>query len=468
MAELAHNTLQKSLAKASDSPVWLIYGEEFLVDRSLKALVGTLLPGGLGDSCCEVAEGDAELRDALEQVSTFSLFSSGKVVVVRDSHIFYAKKGENKELAKITKAYDDGKMQLAARRLAQLLSKLKLQFKHLSMPKGLDKLKALAEDGQVPPWTGEVAAWAEANRIVVPEPMDDQSMVERAIRAGFPAGHHLVLTTDQADKRKSLFKAFKECGSVVDCSAPKGERKADKDQQAKIIDETVKAVLSRYGKKMDPRAVRYLVEMVGFDLRVLVGDVEKLCSFVGDNPTISYDDARRITKKTKQDPIYELTGAISERNGRMALSCVRNLLANETHPLQVLAALVNQVRRLLLARSFLESREGRSLGGLRDYNQFRAGGINAVKAADEIMAGRVEAWQASLALSKKKTDLLLNRGGSPYPLFLLLQNAARFSMAELTSIHSLLADCDRTMKSSPEDPTVLLDRIILRICIRDS
>lgn len=468
MAELAHNTLEKALKQGEVSPAWLIYGEEFLVDRALKVLVGNILPGGLGDSSCEVVEGDTELRDALEQVATFSLFSSGKVVVVRDSHIFYAKKGENKELSKIDKAFQDGKMKLAARRLAQLLSKLKLQFKHLSMPKGLDKIKALSEDGQVPPWLGEVVAWAEANKIGVPEPMDDQSLVERAIRAGLPPGHHLVLTTDQTDKRKSLYKAFKECGSVVDCSAPKGERKADKDQQARIIDETVKSVLSRYGKKMEPRAVRYLVEMVGFDLRTLVGDVEKLCSFVGEKPAITYEDARRIARKTKQDPIYELTGAISERNGRNALACVRNLLANETHPLQVLAALVNQVRRLLLARSFLESRAGRSLAGLRDYNQFRATGLATVKAADEAMTAQVEAWQSSLSLSKKKTDLLLNRGGSPYPLFLLLQNAGRFSMAELVDIHALLADCDRTMKSSPEDPTVLLDRIILRICCRDS
>ena len=468
MAELAHNTLEKSLAKGVATPVWLIYGEEFLVDRSLKALVGTLLPGGLSDSSCEVVEGDAELQDALEQVSTFSLFSSGKVVVVRDSHIFYAKKGENKELIKIAKAFEDGKMRLAARRLAQLLSKLKLQFKELSMPKGLDKIKGLAEDGQVPGWLGEVSAWAAANKISVPEAMDDQSLVERAIRSGLPTGHHLILTTDLADKRKSLYKAFKELGSVVDCSAPKGERKADKEQQATIINDTVKGVLSRFGKNMEPRAIKYLTDMVGFDLRTLSGDVEKLCSFVGDNPNITYDDARRITRKTKQDPIYELTGAISERKAPAALACVRNLLANDTHPLQVLAALVNQTRRLLLARSFLQSPQGQALGGARDYNQFRSNGLPIVKAADEAMVAKVESWQASLSVSKKKTDLLLNRGGSPYPLFLLFQNAARFSMAELTSIHALLADCDRTMKSSPEDPTVLLDRIIVRICCRDS
>ena len=464
MADLAYNTLEKSLGKGALPSVWLIYGEEFLVDRSLKALVGHLVPGGLSDSCCEVVEGDSELRDALEQAATFSLFSSRKVVVIRDSHIFYAKKGENKELTKISKAFDDGKMMLAARRLAQLLSKLKLKFKELSMPKGQDKIKGLAEDGQVPSWLGEVAGWAMANKVGVPEAMDDLSLMERALRAGLPAGHHLVLTTDQADKRKALFKTFKELGSVVDCTVPKGERKADKEQQARIIGETVQGILGRFGKKMEPRAIKYITDMAGFDLRVLAGDVEKLCSFVGENPVITFNDAQRITRKTKLDPIYELTGAISERNAASALACVRNLLGNETHPLQVLAALVNQVRRLLLARSFLESREGRSLAGLRDYNQFRNSGMDIIKAADQAMVERVEAWQGELGLTKKKTDLLLNRGGSPYPLFLILQNASRFTMGDLTEIDGLLADCDRTMKSSPEDPTVLLDRLIVRIC----
>ncbi len=464
MAELVYNTLAKSLGQGDLPSVWLIYGEEFLVDRSLKTLVGTLLPAGLADSCCVVVEGDSELGDALEQVATFSLFSSGKVVVLRDSHIFYAKKGETKELVKIAKAFEDGKMMLAARRLAQLLSKLNLRFKELSMPKGRDKIKGLADDGQVPSWLGEVTAWAEANNIGVPQAMDDLSLVERVIRSGIPKGHHLVLTTDQVDKRKSLFKAFKEAGSVVDCSAPKGERKADKEQQARIIDETVRGVLATCGKKMEPRAVKYITDMVGFDLRTLAGDVEKLASFVGEKPVITFEDARHITRKTRQDPIYELTGAISERNAPSALACVRNLLGNETHPLQVLAALVNQVRRLILARSFIESRDGQALGSLRDYNQFRSGGMPIIKAADEAMAARVESWQESLSLSKKKSDLLLNRGGSPYPLFLLLQNATRFSLAELVDVHALLADCDRTMKSSPEDPTVLLDRLIIRIC----
>lgn len=465
MAEVAHGKVNKTfLAKAGECPFWLVHGEEYLVDQALKGLVGALLTDGMRDAGCEVVEGDADLAGALEQVATFSLFASGKVVVIRDSHIFYAGKGENKELSKIAKAYEGGKMQLAARRLAQLLSKLKLQFKNMSMPKGQDKIKAMAEDEQVPEWLSEVTAWAEANKVKIPEAMDDQSVMERALRAGLPAGHHLVVTTDTIDKRKALYKTFKELGTIIDCSAPKGDRKADKEEKNRLIQGAVNGILQQQGKRMEPRAIAYLAEMTGFDLRTLTGDVERLCAFVGARPEITFHDAKKLARKTKQDPIYELTGAISERNGRQALACVRNLMANESHPLQILAALVNQVRRLLLARAFLSSPGASRLGNLRDYRGFQNGGVEAVKEADAKRLASTEAWQEAFGVSKKKSDLVVHKGGSPYPTFLLLQNAARFSMEELTKIYLLLAECDRTMKSSPEDPALLLDRIILKIC----
>ncbi|MCG8472770.1 MAG: hypothetical protein MI742_13085 [Desulfobacterales bacterium] len=465
MGEVSHDALNpKALSSAGEVPFWLIQGEGFLVEQCLKRVVVALLPDGMRDAGCDVVEGDADLRGALEQAATFSLFSSSKVVVIRDSHIFYTKKGENKELFKIAKAHEDGKMPLAARRLAQLLSKLKLGFKHMSMPKGQDKIKVLSEDGQVPKWLSEVSGWAEANGVTIPEAMDDQSVMDRALKAGLPSGHHLVVTTDTIDKRKALYKSFKALGTVVDCSAPKGDRKADKEQKARLVQGAVGQVLAQFGKRMEPRALAYLSEMTGFDLRVITGDVERLCSYVGARPEITLDDARKLAKKTKQDPIYELTGAISERNGRKALACVRNLTANETHPLQILAALVNQVRRLLLARSFLSTPEASRVGNLRDYRSFQNSGVEAVKASDEARLEQAALAQEVLGGSKKKSDLVIHKGGSPYPTFLLLQNASRFSMDELKNIYGLLAECDRTMKSSPEDPGLLLDRILLRLC----
>jgi DNA polymerase-3 subunit delta len=70
-----------------------------------------------------------------------------------------------------------------------------------------------------------------------------------------------------------------------------------------------------------------------------------------------------------------------------------------------------------------------------------------------------------LFLNKKKSDLGLTQGSkSPYPLFLLLKNANRYKKDELNNAFKLLSNADIRLKSSGEDPTVVIEDTIIRIC----
>ena len=65
---------------------------------------------------------------------------------------------------------------------------------------------------------------------------------------------------------------------------------------------------------MSPPAFTRLYEMTGFDLRTFSNNLEKLVLFAGERQEITEDDVAAVLERSKQDPIYVLTGAVSDRN----------------------------------------------------------------------------------------------------------------------------------------------------------
>ncbi|NIV97852.1 DNA polymerase III subunit delta, partial [Candidatus Saccharibacteria bacterium] len=65
---------------------------------------------------------------------------------------------------------------------------------------------------------------------------------------------------------------------------------------------------------MDKRAYRTIYEMTGFDIGTFSDNIEKLISYVGDRKRITVEDVAFVLKRTKKDPIYELTNAIADRD----------------------------------------------------------------------------------------------------------------------------------------------------------
>ena len=70
-----------------------------------------------------------------------------------------------------------------------------------------------------------------------------------------------------------------------------------------------------------------LIQMTGFDLRTFCNNLEKLISWVGDRVEITIKDVGSVLQRTKRDPIYELTNAISDRNVQRTLFYLTSILS---------------------------------------------------------------------------------------------------------------------------------------------
>ena len=490
MPEIRHKRFKKYLEDLKSDPakkfaaVYLFFGEELLVKNACDHLVDALLPGGSRSANYDPVEGTAEnVYDVIASVNTFSLLPGTKLVAMRDSRIFYTRNNKSCLLENAKKAYDDDDIKKAAKYLLSLMSNLNLSFEDLDPADRSETLKAVSDSIQSADWLDDVIAYCQENELDIPEPSDQAGALQKAIEKGFPKSNHLVITTDVVDKRRGLYKAITHLGVAIDCTVPKGDRRADKMAQEDVLVQTMAEILEPSNKKMDRDAYPALLEMTGFDLRTFCGSLEKLVDYTGKRNTITVEDVEAVLKRTKKDPIYEFTNAVADRRIERVLFFLNSLLAADFHPLQILAAVANQVRRLTLAKDFLESQPSSGWHAGLSFNAFQQSVMPAIAAHDQELLQVLESWDNPLSASgdidkppsrgkgrkKKKvqTDLLLARNPkNAYPVYLLMKKSEHYSKTELLEAVGLLKETDAQLKLSGQDSKLILERFVFKLCHR--
>jgi len=487
MSEIRYSELSAFLEKESarDRPSWppifLLYGEEVLYKKGLDHLITIILGSLSRDVNCETLDGlNENVPAALERMRTFSLLSDRKIVIMADARIFQSRQNLDKLWEQAIKAGQAGNMKKASRCLLDLMSVQNLSFDDFDGASPETVLNP-PENGDHLKWVPAVLDHCHQKGLQVPKEANPQHLLEKAIEDGFPTGHHLVITTELVDKRRRLYKAIREVGIIVDCSVPKGSRKADRAAQEAVLDAAVAEVLQDAGKRMDPPARRALYDMTGFDLRTVTANMEKLVHYTGERDTIGTADVQAALERTRRDPLYELTEAVSNRNLAGALFYLQSLLAGGEfdHPLPLLAAVTNQMRRLLVAKDFAQSAYGRAWHPGCSYPQFQSQVMPAIKAFDEALQKRLDRWGQTLAeappadgekLTPKRKAMLRSdlfmagKGRSPYPMYKTLQKTERYTRAELLHALRELSGADRRMKRSGQSGRLILEHVLFSIC----
>lgn len=313
----------------------------------------------------------------------------------------------------------------------------------------------------------------------------DLDALQALMEKGLPQGHYLLLTTPQADRRRTLFKAFSKCGLVVDCTVAKGNRKADKTEQAALLRTLMEEVLAPVQKGIDGQAFTLLTDRVGFDPATLVDNLEKLVAFIGPRPGITVTDVQSVVERTRKDAIFEFTNAVADRNAPSALFYFHSLAEDGAHPLQFLKALGNQIRKITRVKGFVEScriQKEMVWHPGQSYQQFTRITLPAVVKADELKVKNLADWEDELppvddpkplvkkkkAAAKKKkpaSDLTMAPNPkNPYPVYQTFLKSDNFTQKELIHILMALGDLDFRLKSATAHPHVLLENLIIQIC----
>jgi DNA polymerase-3 subunit delta len=409
MPVINHKELETYLQDQGDKPffpVYLIFGDDLLVKGAFDMLLNALLPDSKRSINYEPLDGTHEnIHELINRVNTFSLLPGKKVIALRESRIFYARQDKNQILENAERAFEDDNIKKAAGHLLNLMGIFNLSFEDMepsSRPKSLGTANQPGSDDQ---WLDEIMDYCVRNDLTVPAARDDCGILQQAVEKGFPQGNHLIITTDTVDRRRGLFKTLAGKGMAVDCSVPKGVRRADQMAQESILVEKMNSILANSGKTMNRMAYLALYEMTGFDLRTFCSNLEKLISWVGDRVEVTIKDVESVLQRTKTDPIYELTNALAERKADSALFFLDSILSSGIHPLQMLAAMVNQIRKLLLAKDFVESPRGNDWQSACPYDYFQKTILPAILEYDRELLKLLDDWQTMLSVepSSQKT-----------------------------------------------------------------
>ena len=460
--EISHRDLPKLLVEIKAervAPVYLLYGDEFLYKSAFRSLLDALVPPNYQGLNYEAIDGTNEdVYKIIEHLNTFPLIPSSKVIAVHGTRIFYSAVGVDDLLRRSKEAFEREDLKESARYFLHMLSIAGMSlgdvmdgnWKRVS-DKGLREsfgasITACQVEGERDAdgvWLDRVIAFCVHEKMRAPAHQDDAEALNDAILTGYPKNNHLVLTTDFVDKRRKLYKTIGKIGAVIDCSVPKGGRAADKRHQEEALKAHVKETLKMAGKIMAPGGFETLHKKIGSDMRSFSNELEKLIAFVGERKEILPSDIETTSKRTRQDPVYEMTNAIAERDTRSALFFLDSLLKNNFFPLQVLAAATNQIRKLILAKDFIRSAHGSGWRQGLSYAGFQKMVLPELEKRDpDILTGNVH----------------------PFAIYMTLKQSGNYTLEELISALDVLLDADIRLKSSGQYAKIVLERAILRTC----
>jgi DNA polymerase-3 subunit delta len=175
-----------------------------------------------------------------------------------------------------------------------------------------------------------------------------------------------------------------------------------------------------------------------------------------------------------------LTNALADRSPEQTFFFLESILSSDIHPLQAFAAMINQIRKLLLVKDFVESPYGREWQAACRYDYFQKHIVPAIVEYDRKLLDQLDRWQTMLheeadpqnpvTTGKKKknkatTDLLIAKNPkNAYPIFQLFNKSERYTKEELLEAVNSLNEADKKLKSSGQNPKLVLEKVVLDIC----
>ena len=443
-----------NLKKGVIAPCYLLYGEEeYLINENLNTILDIIVPESNRDFSLFYLDGENTDMDSLiEHLLTSSLLGDRKVIVVKNTTIFHSRENLAKLIPKIRENLDENPAK-AAKYFLTFLNIAGFALEDLQ-DSGWQKItdeewsKIVKGDAgeEREKWLPRILEIYSSSGLTGASGADQTDRLKEIFKKGLPGGNCLIFTAEAVDKRGKLYKIISELGVVLYFGTARGEA-----AQKESLKKEAQKLLDGYGKKLSPAAWIALGKKTGFELRRSLTELEKLIFFVGERGTVEEKDVEEVVGKTREDSIFDLTTALSEKNQLSALAALRALLDQGTHHLIILTMIVREIRLLLQARILMDSAKLPKFNNNMEYGWFQ-------KNIHPVLSGFAD----TMSMPK---DFLINK--HPFVVFNALRNCSRFTYPHLINFQDELLELDRSFKSSASSPQLLLEMFLIRACSKD-
>lgn len=220
----------------------------------------------------------------------------------------------------------------------------------------------------------------------------------------------LLVTATSIDKRRKFFQKFAQVGEIIEF------RRLYENQLPAFIRDRAKEL----GRTFTGPALKLFCKRTGTNLAEVMGELDKLTSYVGEREYFEEDDVAAVVSDTRVESVFALTDALGTGDLAAALRLLGRLLDDGQPPLVILTMLVRHFRQLWKARELL------------------AQGVS-------------------------QKDLPRRIGVSPYFLEGLLAQAKRCSGQQLRELFPRFLAVDLALKSGG-DPRAQLEGLVFALC----
>jgi DNA polymerase III subunit delta len=225
----------------------------------------------------------------------------------------------------------------------------------------------------------------------------------------------LIAQGEKFDKRTAFAKLAKDNDALWELGKPKADQ----------VRAWTKIMAEERSRTLSPEAAEFLADQWGGDLAAIEKEIEKAALYADpDSATIEASDISAVMVAPKVDSVFDLTDAVGEKNRPKALYFLNGMLDAldpKKAPLQVNALLTNHVRKILRAREMLDS-------------------------------------------GMDRETALRTLGGHPFAAGKVLDQARKYTSAELRRGMLVLSRTDFELKNGRLNDRIILERAILNLC----
>lgn len=185
-------------------------------------------------------------------------------------------------------------------------------------------------------------------RLVIVRKADRMNAAQLGVIAEYAADPNpsttLVLTGAKFPKNTKVYKAIEKLGGAAEYKAPKKHE----------YPRAVVGMFSVRGKTIGLEAAEVLVRAVGFDLRRLDIEIDKVVAFTGDRDTLTRADLEEVMSTTAPTSVFDLLDELGQRHAGKALRLLAEILSGGESIYGIHAMAVRHIRQLLSVRAVLD------------------------------------------------------------------------------------------------------------------
>lgn len=260
----------------------------------------------------------------------------------------------------------------------------------------------------------------------------------------------IIFQSENPNLKCGGFKIVSSKGPVFDFRLAGKGKKANAEAVNKIT-----YWLRQENLSIDRNAAELLVSLTGTgDMAKLKSETDKLAAMCSNKSKISFNDVKKLTGRSREEELYKLTEAITERNLPKALGSLHIIIRQETSPVAILSSIANTIRKLITLKAAIIAGPGIEKVKRASSREFENIILPELKRY-------YENYEETEYVHNYKNPLEIH----PFALFMSSRKIHLYSMEELLYLLSITSEFDIAMKGESSSPEEFLDYVIFKIII---